>query len=107
MIETLDDIVEQLADELGIYGSHGEPASDGQCECRVCFAMDLKERIERAFEVERILAAAARTDSKETPGAEPVASEAPYACNSQVCAIVGAHTEDCKQRRRAGGLNVR
>lgn len=52
MIETLDDIIEELADQLGIYGSH----SDGEVRiCRVCWTADLKMRINRALEVERKL----------------------------------------------------
>ena len=55
MIETLDDIIEQLANMLGIYGSHPEDAGDN-CKCRICFTMPLKERILRAVEVDAILA---------------------------------------------------
>jgi hypothetical protein len=56
MIETLDDIIEWLADQIGVYGAH-----DDECEkpdkCRPCWTSDLKERIERAVEVERKLSA--------------------------------------------------
>lgn len=54
-IETLDDVVEELANELGIYGSHIEEHSDGQCECRCCWTADIKRRIRRAVEVDRRL----------------------------------------------------
>jgi len=57
MIETIEDIVEELANGLGVYGTHGELHPDGQCECRVCFSMQLKERIRAAVEVERKLSA--------------------------------------------------
>ncbi len=58
MIETLEDIVEQLANQLGIYGAHGDRPRD--CKpprdcCRCCFVADLKARIEAAVEVERLL----------------------------------------------------
>lgn len=53
MIETLEDIVEELANNLGIYGAHGEEHPDGQCECRVCFSIQLRGRIEAAVEVDR------------------------------------------------------
>lgn len=44
-IETVEDIVEWVADQLGVYGGH----EDGeQRQCRVCFTSELTERIERA-----------------------------------------------------------
>lgn len=56
MIETLEDIVEEVANNVGVYGAHAELAPDGQCECRVCFTMDLMARIRAAAEVEAKLA---------------------------------------------------
>lgn len=56
MIETLDDIVEQIADWCGAYGcgiGDGEHAED--CKCRICFTIGLKERVRKAVEVERKL----------------------------------------------------
>lgn len=57
MIETLDDIVEELANttgESGIYGSCRQV--DGHCtECRICWTAQLKERLLAAFEIERKL----------------------------------------------------
>lgn len=57
MIETLDDIVEPLADKLSVYGSHQEDPPSGPCRCRVCFVSDMKARITRAVEIERKLSA--------------------------------------------------
>ena len=61
MIETLDDIVEQIADKKGIYGAcpHHD---DGDCDskglnCRCCWTADLKDRILAAVEVDRKLKA--------------------------------------------------
>ena len=60
-IETLDDILEELADKAGVYGSHPEindvqhPMPAGVCRCRVCFLAGLQERIVRAVEIEQIL----------------------------------------------------
>lgn len=64
-IETLDDITEQLADLLGVYGSHGDELDDENptnavtCTpkkpCRVCWTSDLRDRILAAVEVERKL----------------------------------------------------
>lgn len=51
-IETLEDIIESLADQLGVYGGHEENETR---ECRICFASDLRARIERAVEIERKL----------------------------------------------------
>ena len=53
MIETLDDIVEQLADWCGAYGcgeEDGDHAPD--CRCRICFTLGLKARIREAVAIE-------------------------------------------------------
>lgn len=52
MIETLDDVVESLADQIGVYGAHSE---DEQGVCRICWTSNIKERILRAVVVERAL----------------------------------------------------
>lgn len=63
-IETLDDIVEQLADQVGIYGAHPESNTDyGPCECRCCWTMDLKERLLKASEIQRLLSGRVVTDA--------------------------------------------
>lgn len=54
-IEVLDDIIEELADKLGIYGRHDSPPCR-YAECRACFVSELKDRITRAAEIERKLA---------------------------------------------------
>lgn len=54
-IETLDDIVEELADKFGIYGAGPEDYHTKDCKCRNCFCTWLKERIKKAAEVERLL----------------------------------------------------
>lgn len=53
-IETLQDITDELANRLGIYGAHTE---EGECkpQCRMCFESDLRQRILNAIEVERKL----------------------------------------------------
>ncbi len=58
MIETLDDIVEEMANSVGAYGAHGELHPDGQCECRVCFTTGLKLRIRDAMEIDLKLSGA-------------------------------------------------
>lgn len=56
MIETLDDIVEQIANWSGVYGAHSaECESQDKC-CRVCWTASLKSRILQAVEIERKLA---------------------------------------------------
>ncbi len=64
MIETLDDIVEHLANRIGIYGAHAERPADcipdlsrSEKTCRSCWASDMKERILYAVEIERKLSA--------------------------------------------------
>lgn len=58
-IETVEDIVEEIADRLGIYGAckaqEGECPDD--CTCRPNFTGGLLERIRRAVEVEQKLKA--------------------------------------------------
>jgi hypothetical protein len=55
-IETLQDILTELADRLGVYGAHGEDdETECQPQCRMCFESDMKERIKAAIEVERKL----------------------------------------------------
>lgn len=57
-IETLDDIVEEIMDRLGVYGAHPEDAEEDtlrECQCRYCQAASLKARIIDAAEVERKL----------------------------------------------------
>lgn len=58
-IETLDDIVEQLMDNLGVFGAHDERCESEdqviQRDCRCCAASGIKARILAAMEVERKL----------------------------------------------------
>jgi hypothetical protein len=54
-IETLDDIITEIADLAGIYGAHGT-REDGECEppvpCRMCFEEQMKSRILEAVAIE-------------------------------------------------------
>ena len=57
MIETLDDIIERLADQIGVYGAHDEE-NDEACDdkpCRMCWTSELREHIEAAVKVENKL----------------------------------------------------
>lgn len=54
-IETLDDIVEELADNLCVYGAHSTECRSGRY-CRCCWTSALKERVRAAVSVERRLA---------------------------------------------------
>lgn len=54
MIETIDDIIEQLADKLGVYGVHHDECTNEK-PCRVCWTSDIGERIRTAMNIERIL----------------------------------------------------
>lgn len=53
MTETLDDIINEIADQIGVYGSHGEPSDN--CECRVCFTVELRRRIDKAVRIDAVL----------------------------------------------------
>jgi hypothetical protein len=55
-IETLDDIVEKILDQLGIYGACGEQCTDA-APCRCCASVALKSRIAAAVEIEKTLSA--------------------------------------------------
>ncbi len=63
MIETLDDIIEDLANKLGIYGAcreHTEagiydPRYENRCHCRCCFTSSLRDRIDAAVIVDQKL----------------------------------------------------
>jgi hypothetical protein len=55
MIEQLDDIIEDLANKIGVYGAHPEENTNGHCNCRCCWTSQLRARIEQAVKVERKL----------------------------------------------------
>lgn len=63
-IETVDDIVEELANFNDAYGAHVEEHPDGQCECRVCFTLGLADRIRAAVRNEEALAKAGLAGGK-------------------------------------------
>jgi hypothetical protein len=52
-LETIDDLVEQIADWSGFYGAHVE-GETGLCRC--CFTAELRDRIRAAANVEAIMA---------------------------------------------------
>jgi hypothetical protein len=54
-IETLEDIVEQLADKLGVYGACNENHEYDDKGCRPCWVSWLERRIREAVEIERRL----------------------------------------------------
>ena len=47
-IETLDDIIEELADKLGVYGAHNDQCSDKH-RCRVCWTSDMRYRLQQGM----------------------------------------------------------
>lgn len=50
-IETVDDLAEWLADKCGIWNCGKEVGEhDEDCNCRICFIMDLKNRIINSVE---------------------------------------------------------
>ena len=56
-IETLDDIVEEMADKIGVYGAHGteDVPEATMYHCRVCFTCGLRQRIEAAANIEALM----------------------------------------------------
>lgn len=57
-IETLNDILEELADKYGAFGT-GDYADglnhEDNCKCRICFIIGLKQRILNAIDIENKL----------------------------------------------------
>lgn len=53
-IETVDDIVEELMNLLGVFGACDE---DHECKrtCRCCATSHLRSRLDEAYKVEEIL----------------------------------------------------
>jgi len=49
MAKTLDDIVEELADKMGIYGAGPKGDHEPDCPCRICFVIGMKDRIREAI----------------------------------------------------------
>lgn len=56
-IETVDDIVEEIMDKLGIYGAHDheEDEAGDKRPCRCCASSILRDRLDAAYEIERRL----------------------------------------------------
>lgn len=52
MSKTLDDIVEDLADKFGIYGCGPDDDHPVECECRICYVINMKELILEATKTE-------------------------------------------------------
>ena len=50
-IETLDDIIEALADKLYIYGAHDDSCTEKR-PCRTCWTADLRMHLVAAIEIE-------------------------------------------------------
>ena len=53
-IETLDDVIEDIANQFNRYGAHEEEGNPN-CLCRMCFTAGLAERIRRAARIEQLL----------------------------------------------------
>ncbi len=59
-IEVLSDIIEEMADRIGVYGAHGtdeenEGKQTDMYHCRVCFEIELRRRIEAACNIEALM----------------------------------------------------
>lgn len=51
-METVKDIVEEMADKLGVYAPIPENDHPQDCKCRICFCIWLEDRIRKAVEPE-------------------------------------------------------
>lgn len=61
-IETVEDIVEELMNKMGIYGACDDDLEDNEAPtcpaekpCRVCASSDLRSRLDAAYQIEKIL----------------------------------------------------
>ena len=62
MTESVDDVIEYLANQIGVYGCHQE----GEARtCRVCWTADVKDRLLTAVETERLLELGRQAARKE------------------------------------------
>ena len=52
MIATLDDVVEAIADQAGVYGTHGDLCDGQKRACRCCWTAHLRASIVEAVRVE-------------------------------------------------------
>lgn len=62
VFETIDDIVEEIADKLGVYeGKYSSeekgsgPVHPEDCDCRICFTSALHDRLDEAYKNEQKL----------------------------------------------------
>ena len=53
-VETLDDIVEDLADRLGVWNAHDDECTEGR-SCRVCWVSHMHARLMAAAQNELLL----------------------------------------------------
>ena len=54
-IETIEDIVEEIADKIGVYGACCGEGHESWRDCRVCFTSGLESRLRSAFNTEYLL----------------------------------------------------
>jgi hypothetical protein len=69
-IESVDELVEWIADKMGVYGTGPGDVPEGHpdnCPCRICFTIEMKERIYKAVESHpRCTCCEGNEDGKET-----------------------------------------
>ena len=53
-LETPDELADEIANWLGVYGAHDENCTEEK-ECRCCFVLGLTERIRQAVRNEELL----------------------------------------------------
>jgi len=82
-IETIADIVEEMADKIGIYGAH-EYEGDN---CRVCFTVDLSRRVKEAVANEIKLGTWALLLCALILPAAPILSDGNEICTPAPCTV--------------------
>jgi hypothetical protein len=92
-IETVNDLVTQIANWIGVYGTHEEidlPTIGKECACRCCFESIMANRIRLAVKIETILA---RAEGSETSDEAAAALEHLTTTNQALMALVNEASE--------------
>jgi hypothetical protein len=53
-IESVDELVEWIADKMCVYGVGPDDDHPDDCPCRICFVIGMKDRIREAVKNEQI-----------------------------------------------------
>lgn len=75
-METLDEIIEDIADKCGVYGCYNPEFEDvtghpEDCQCRICFTNELKDRILGAVDIVTLARIAPDLAHRKVPPPDP------------------------------------